>query len=92
MRWIDVYPVHAALLSRQAMQCTQTTLENYRALESFLTWLEGQGLLDDRYQPTAAFSRLKDLITRRWRTQEGRNSGPAGSRRPASASSSWATC
>jgi site-specific recombinase XerD len=32
------------ILSRQAMQCTQTTLENYRALESFLTWLEGQGV------------------------------------------------
>ena len=33
------------------------------------TWIDGQGLLDAKYDPTAAFSRLKELITQRWRTQ-----------------------
>ncbi|HEY4328326.1 MAG TPA: endo-1,4-beta-xylanase, partial [Phycisphaerae bacterium] len=32
------------------------------------TWLDGQGLLDDKYDPTPAFTRLKELITQRWRT------------------------
>jgi endo-1,4-beta-xylanase len=32
------------------------------------TWMEGQGLLDEKYEPTQAFVRVKDLITKRWRT------------------------
>jgi GH35 family endo-1,4-beta-xylanase len=32
------------------------------------TWLEGQGLLDEKYQPTPAFEVLKRLIMQRWRS------------------------
>jgi GH35 family endo-1,4-beta-xylanase len=32
------------------------------------TWLDGQGLLDEKYQPTPAFEVLKRLITQRWRS------------------------
>jgi endo-1,4-beta-xylanase len=42
------------------------------------TWLEGQGLLDRHYEPTLAFTRLKDLITQRWRTQESGTLAPNG--------------
>jgi GH35 family endo-1,4-beta-xylanase len=32
------------------------------------TWLDGQGLLDEKYVPTEAFLRLKELTTKKWRT------------------------
>jgi GH35 family endo-1,4-beta-xylanase len=33
------------------------------------TWMEGQGLLDEHYEPTPAFNALQRLIGRQWRTQ-----------------------
>jgi hypothetical protein len=42
------------------------------------TWIEGQGLLNDKYQPTPAFNTLKELITKRWRTHVTAKTGIDG--------------